>query len=87
MPAEGELETNYGRVYQYIKPTGSDPGTWRLAVPESGADGGAGGGGGTGVTYDFDGEAPIYVSVLPGVSPNPTRVVTSLDINSLDRNT
>ena len=83
MPNVNDIETNYGRVYRYIKPNSSEPGTWRLSVPETGI-GTGGGGGGTGVSYDFDGVNPIKVDTSPGVGLNPTRVVTSLDIQSLD---
>jgi len=87
MPNPGDIEYKYGRVYIYGEP---DPqtglGTLRVAVQDE-ISGGGGGGGGTGVTYDFDGEAPIEVDTTPGVGGNPTRVVTSLDINKLQRNT
>lgn len=86
MPNVNDIETNYGRVYRYIKPNSSEPGTWRLSVPETGT-GSGGGGGVAGTSYDFDGEAPIQVDMTPGTGPNPTRVVTSLDINGLQRNT
>ena len=85
MPNPGDIEYKYGRVYIYGEP---DPqtglGTWRVAVQDEIA-GGGGVGGGTGVTYDFDGEAPIEVDTTPGVGGGPTRVVTSLDINKLPR--
>ena len=85
MPNPGDIEYKYGRVYIYGEP---DPqtglGTWRVAVQDEIA-GGGGGGGGTGVTYDFDGEAPIEIDTTPGYGGNPTRVVTSLDINKLPR--
>ena len=87
MPNPGDIEYKYGRVYIYGEP---DPqtglGTWRVAVQDEIA-GGGGGGGGTGVTYDFDGEAPIEIDTTPGYGGNPTRVVTSLDINKLPRGT
>ena len=85
MPNPGDIEYKYGRVYIYGEP---DPqtglGTWRVAVQDEIAGGGDSGGG-TGVTYDFDGEAPIEVDTTPGVGGNPTRVVTSLDITKLPR--
>ena len=88
MPNPGDIEYKYGRVYIYGEP---DPqtglGTWRVAVQDEISGGGGGGGGGTGVTYDFDGEAPIEVNTTPGIGSNPSRVVTSLDINKLQRNT
>ena len=83
MPNPGDIEYKYGRVYIYGEP---DPqtglGTWRVAVQDEIA--GGGGGGGTGVTYDFDAVDPIQVDTTPGVGANPTRVVTSLDIQSLN---
>ena len=35
------------------------------------------------LAYDFDAVDPIQVNTTPGVGANPTRVVTSLDIQSL----
>ena len=85
MPDTNALqEEKYGRVYRYIKPGNSEPGTWRLSVPEDGAGFSGSGGGGGGTVYDFDGVDPIQVDTTPGTGPNPTRVVTSLDIQSLD---
>ena len=84
MPNVNDTEANFGRVYRYIKPNASDPGTWRLSVPETGTGSPGGGGGGTGVTYDFDAVDPIQVDTTPGIGTNPTRVVTSLDIQSLN---
>ena len=86
MPNVNDIEYAYGRIYRYIKPNSSDPGTWRLSIPEegSGSPGGGGGGGGTGTEYDFDAVDPIQVDMTPGVGLNPTRVVTFLDIQSLD---
>ena len=83
MPNVNDIEYKYSRVYRYIKPNSTDPGTWRLSSPETGT-GSPGGGGGSGVTYDFDGVDPIQVNTSPGTGPNPTRVVTSLDIQSLN---
>lgn len=40
MPVDGELYYNYGRQYRFVKPYDTDPGTYRLATPESGARGG-----------------------------------------------
>ena len=88
MPDTNDVEFKYSRVYRYIKPNSTEPGTWRLSVPETG-DGTGGGGGGTGggVTYDFDGQPPIQVDTTPGTGPNPTRITTSLNINALKRST
>ena len=82
MPLEGSVENAYGRVYRYIKPSSTEPGTWRLATPEQQISGG-GGGGGTNVTYDFDGEEPIEIDMVPGVGNNPTVVTTAININDL----
>jgi len=82
MPNVNDIEYAYGRAYRYIKPTSSDPGTWRLSVPEEGTSS-PGSGGGTGTTYDFDAVDPIQVNTTLGTGSNPTRVVTSLDIQSL----
>jgi len=87
MPNPGDIEYKYGRVYIYGEP---DPqtglGTWRVAVQDEQAAG-SGDGIGPGVIYDFDSESPIEVDTTPGIGGNPTRVVTSLDINKLPRNT
>ena len=84
MPNVNDIEYKYSRVYRYIKPNSTDPGTWRLSSPETGTGSpGGGGSGGTGVTYDFDAVDPIQVDTTPGIGSNPTRVVTSLDIQSL----
>ena len=83
MPNTNDVEYKYSRIYRYIKPSGTNPGTWRLSVPEEGMGTGGGGGGGTGVTYDFDGDLPIRVDTTPGTGFNPTRVTTSLDIQAL----
>ena len=85
MPNVNDIEYKYSRVYRYIKPNSTDPGTWRLSSPETGTGSpGGGGGGGTGVTYDFDAVDPIQIDTTPGTGANPTRVVTSLDIQSLN---
>ena len=78
MPLEGAVENAYGRVYRFIKPDSSDPGTWRLATPEQQHTGGGGGGGGT--AQDIDGTPPIKSVTIPG---NPTRTTISLDITVL----
>ena len=83
MPNVNDIEYAYGRGYRYIKPNSTDPGTWRVSAPETG-NSVPGGGGGTGVTYDFDAVDPIQVDTTPGVGTNPTKVVTSFDIQSLN---
>ena len=82
MPNEGDVESAYGRVYRFVKPSSTDPGTWRLATPEQQISGG-GGQGGSNVTYDFDGAEPIEVDMAPGVGNNPTVVTTAININDL----
>ena len=59
MPLEGAVENAYGRVYRFVKPSSTEPGTWRLATPEQQIGGGGGQPGGANVTYDFDGVEPI----------------------------
>ena len=85
MPNQNQEEFEYSRVYRYIKPGGTDPGTWRLAYPSQNFSGGGGTGGG--VAYDFDGVKPINVDTTPGVGSNPTIVKTSMDIQQLDDRT
>lgn len=83
MPNVGDIEYKYGRVYIYTNPNPAQgPGTWRVSNPDELA-GPGGGGGGTGVTYDFDGEQPIEIGMVPGVGTNPTVVTTSININDL----
>ena len=79
MPVEGALEYAYGRQYRYIKPNGTDPGTYRLSSPETGT-GGGGGGGGT-VAHDIDGVDPIQTVTVTGT---PMKTTISLNIQSLD---
>ena len=55
------------------------PNTWRLAINDA-IGAGPGGGG----NYDFDGVEPIEVDVIPGISPAPDNVKTSLDFEQLD---
>ena len=83
MPNVNDTEEVFGRKYRYIKPGNSEPGTWRLSMPETGTSS-PGGGAGGGIIYDFDGVNPIQVDTSPGTGPNPTRVVTSFDIQSLN---
>ena len=75
MPNVNDIEYAYSRVYRYIKPNSTDPGTWRVSAPETG-NSVPGGGGGGGVT-DIDGVDPIQAN------QSPTKVTISLDIQSL----
>ena len=71
MPNVNDIEYAYGRVYRYIKPNSTDPGTWRLSLPETG-DSVPGGGG-------------LILAVDPiQANQTPTYVTISLDIQSLD---
>ena len=81
MPVEGALEYAYGRQYRYIKPNGTDPGTYRLSAPETGTSGGGGGGGGGTVAHDIDGVDPIQ-AVTTGTTILKTEI--SLDLQALD---
>ena len=76
MPNVNDIEYAYGRVYRYIKPNSTDPGTWRLSSPETGTGSPGGGGPGGGIT-DVDAIDPIQAS------QTRTRVTISLDIQSL----
>ena len=73
MPNVNDIEYAYGRVYRYIKPNSTDPGTWRLSSPETGNSVPGGGGGLT----DIDAVDPIQAN------QTPTKVTISLDIQSL----
>jgi len=75
MPNVNDIEYAYGRVYRYIKPNSTDPGTWRLSAPETGN--GVPGGGGSGGITDVDAIDPIQAN------QSPTKVTISLDIQSL----
>ena len=74
MPNVNDIEYAYGRVYRYIKPNSTDPGTWRLSSPETGNSVPGGGGGGI---VDVDAVDPIQAN------QTPTKVTISLDIQSL----
>ena len=76
MPNVNDIEYAYGRVYRYIKPNSTDPGTWRLSSPETGT-GSPGGGGTGGGIVDVDAVDPIQAN------QTPTKVTISLDIQSL----
>lgn len=73
MPVENEIKEEYGRIYRWIKPNATDPGTWRLSVPETGI--GSPGGGGT--TLNLQGELPIKTA------STGTAFVISFDIEEL----
>ncbi len=81
MPVSGAIEYKYNRVYRYIKPSNTDPGTWRASVPEaSTGSGSGGGGGGIGPDHDIDGELPVEVVTVPG---DPKVSTISLDFIKL----
>ena len=63
MPVDNAVEIKHGRIYRYIKPNASNPGTWRLSAPETGLGSGGGGGGGS---QDIDGTLPIVATTVPG---------------------
>ena len=71
MPVDNAVELKHGRIYRYKKPNGTNPGTWRLSSPETGAGGGVGGGGGGGV-QDIDGTLPIVATTVPGAVTTTT---------------
>ena len=73
MPNVNDIEYAYGRVYRYIKPNSTDPGTWRVSSPETGNSVPGGGGG----IVDVDAVDPIQAN------QTPTKVTISLDIQSL----
>ena len=79
MPVSGAIEYKYNRVYRYTKPSNTDPGTWRLSVPEASTGGGGGGGG---VAHDIDGILPVE-AVTTGVNPKLTEI--SLDFIKLGK--
>jgi len=78
MALPGAIEYKYSRVYRFIKPNSTDPGTWRLSVPETGtgSGGGGGGGGGGAAAHDIDGELPVEAVTVPG-----TPKVTTISLN------
>ena len=77
MPNQNQEETEYSRVYRYIKPGNTDPGTWRLAYPSQNFGGGGSGGGSP---IDIDGTLPVEVDTVPG----PVTIHTiSLDFQKL----
>ena len=84
MPSQNQEEFEYGRVYRYIKPGNTDPGTWRLAYPSQNFSSGGGTGG---TAYDFDGVPPVVIDTTPGIGSNPTVVQTSLDFQQLSNRT
>ena len=64
MPSQNQEESAYSRVYRYVKPGNTDPGTWRLAYPSQNFSGSGGGGGGSAI--DIDGIPPVEVDTTPG---------------------
>ena len=81
----GAVEYAYSRMYVVVNPDPSlGPPTYRISIPEDLSGGGSGGGSG-GAVYDFDGEAPIVVSTVPGVGTNPAVVKTEMDITLLNQ--
>jgi hypothetical protein len=82
MPSAGDVVNIYNRQYKFIKPSGFNPGAYRLATPAVSIPG-SGGGGTSGPTYNFDGEDPIVVNTVPSGGIGPNIVKTSLDIQRL----
>ena len=78
MPVNNAVEYKHGRIYRYIKPNASNPGTWRLSAPETGL--GSGGGGDGGGTHDIDGTLPIVATTVPGAV---TTTMISFNIQKL----
>ncbi len=64
MPNQNQQEDQYSRIYRYIKPGNTDPGTWRLAYPSQNFSGGGSGGGGSPI--DVDGIPPVEVDTTVG---------------------
>ena len=71
MAVDGAVEIKHGRIYRYIKPNASNPGTWRLSAPETGLGSGGGGGEGGGL-QDIDGTLPIVATTVPGAITTTT---------------
>ena len=82
MAVSGAIEYKYSRVYRFIKPNSTDPGTWRLSAPETGTGSPGGGGGGGATAHDIDGELPVETVTVPG-SPKITTI--SLDFIKLNK--
>lgn len=77
--AVGSQQTKYRRHYVCVNPDSTaGPETWRLASPQ---EIGSSEGGGGGVAYEFEGVAPVDVTVTDGPVTN---VETSFDIIQLD---
>ena len=70
MPNENEVKSEYGRLYRFIKPNSTEPGTWRLSSPEKSES--------VGGIFDVDGINPIQTN------QTSTKVTVSLNIQSLD---
>ena len=79
MPIQNQLEDKYNRVYRFIKPNSTDPGTWRLAYPSENFTGGGSGGGGGAI--DVDGIPPVEVNTSVGAVTVHT---VSLDFQKLN---
>ena len=81
MPNAGAVEYAYNRQYKYIKPSNTDPGTYRLATPPDAASGGGSGGGGGTANIDIDGVLPVEVETTAGATV--TIHTISLDFQKL----
>ena len=77
--SEGDVKQLYNRVYRFVKPLASEPGTWRLATPEA-ANLGLEGEGGGASAHVITGTDPIKTNTVAG---SPTRTTISLDIGAL----
>lgn len=76
MPNTGDLVTAYNRQYKFIKPSNTDPGTFRLATPPDAASGGGIGGGGG--LADIDGVPPIVTQKISTVKAEVSFDITKL---------
>jgi len=81
MATQNQLEAKYNRVYRFIKPNNSDPGTWRLAYPSENITAGGSGGGGGSANIDVDGIPPVEVNTTVGAVTIHT---VSLDFQKLN---
>ena len=71
MPSEGDIIKAYGREYIFIAPNATEPGTWRLSVPEDADQGSLG---------EVIGEDPIVTTKDDKAIPTTT---ISFDIRTL----